>query len=385
MPGFFCLFSSISHYHHRVKVSFNRSLLFFFSILTWGLEPARAAGISMKEVMESFLWAKVGVSFPAEVLSESQNHIGFRVFDEHYSITRIKSGFRVQNSLEQTTLQTSTIEKISRFVIAQKRAVASLNEDQLKQSIQFQKPDLGYQWSNSLFQCSSDLPVKFRFSTGVVERVLSHTWLQNGAHESFGMPFTDESTYFGGSAHIRSPDSFIERNPKHLKCSPVWVAQDESRTEANLSQKAACIARKMSMPQDPIFGESLISEGWVPHLEYHVFLRNCLKAVRFMLECADAKAPLSVNWGIGGSFDWNEKASVSYVEQELRMKIMDARNSLESIRRNETMENFDFRINLLLDHANQLDAKVRGQSGHGTQTQSFREICNLFRRSCDEL
>ncbi len=367
-----------------MKSYFNSTRLALLTFLfSWGVGPAWGAPLTMKDVMESFLWAKIGTEFPAEILSESSHQIGFRVFDEPYSITRTQSGFQVQNTAEQTLLQSSTIEKIHLFVVAQKRSHASLNADQFKQSIRMESPESGYRWSHSLFQCSSDLPVKFRYSSGLVGKRLSHTWLQYGAYESFGMPFTDEGTYFGGSAHIRSPDTFIERKPKNMKCSPVWVKQDESQDEEVFSKKAACIARKMSLPQDPIFNESLISGRWVPHLDYHVFKRNCLKAVRFILECADAKAPLNVNWGIGGSFDWNEKALISEVGQTLRSSISKVRESLEVIRRLDSMENLDIRLNQLIDHANELDAEIRGQSGQDASTKSLREICHLIQESCD--
>ena len=333
--------------------------------------------------MDSFLWVKVAAGFPAEVKSESADQIVFRVFDDHYTITRRKGEFRIQNSKELTTLQASTLEKIQKFVIAKRRTDAALSADQFKQSIHVESPDSGYRVSSSLFQCSSDLPAKFKVTAGVVGRILSHTWLQNGAFESFGMPFTDEGTYFGGRAHIRTPDSFIERKPKHLKCSPVFVRQDATQSEEALSKKAACIARKMSIPQDPVFDESVIGGGWVPHFDYHVLGHNCLKAVRFMLECAGAKAPKSVNLGIGGSFEWDEVNSVSEVGQALRLQIIDARDTLEMIRKLDTLANLDAKANQLVDQANWLDAEVRGQSGGTTTQKTLREICDLMKESCE--
>ena len=102
-----------------------------------------------------------------------------------------------------------------------------------------------------------------------------------------------------------------------------------------------------------------------------------------MLECAGAKAPKSVNLGIGGSFEWDEVNSVSEVGQALRLQIIDARDTLEMIRKLDTLANLDAKANQLVDQANWLDAEVRGQSGGTTTQKTLREICDLMKESCE--
>jgi hypothetical protein len=365
-----------------VKSPFLLRLAFFFGMLNCWNSTAWSSELSMKEVMNAFLWIKVGTEFPAQVNSESENEISFLVFDEAYRIQREPSGFRIENSVEWTSLSLPTVEKILPHVISQNRADASLTEEQFKKSISIEIPKKDFQVSKSLYQCSSDLPMKYKEVRDTLGWLFSHTWLQQGPFESFGMPFTDDGTYFGGRAHLRSPDSFIERKPRDLKCSPVFVPVDSKVDEVTFSQRATCIARKMSLSQDPILGEGTLPQGWIPHLDYHVLSRNCLKATRFVLECAGAKAPFSVNLGIGGAFRWDEKNSVTWVGQGTVQEIHELRDELKAIRQLETMTQLEMVANRVLDHAHQLDSFVRGQSSGSSQTKSLGEMCELIRSSC---
>lgn len=153
-------------------------------------------------------------------------------------------------------------------------------------------------------QCESDLPVKIPGA----RQILKHTWLRYG-DESWGMPYTDQHTYFGGRAHLYSPDPFLIKGPKHLRCLSI-----EGLENPKASARAACLARKISIPGALT---DLVS-GWTAHWDYHALKRNCLSLVRFVAECAGGKIPLLPNAGVGGKVDWEKLFFVNQVSISLQ-------------------------------------------------------------------
>lgn len=334
--------------------------------------------IPMAEIASAFTWIKIAPEFPVIITAESDDQIAFRFFDTVYTITRQKHDFKVTNKTETEIFDSLTIEKILKFVKAKKRGDAVLNHDAFLLSIKDQKTPEGYKNSKSIYQCSSDLPARISQNGGPINKILQHTWVQNGSQESFGMPNTDESTYFGGRAHIRTPDSFIVRIPKHLECSPVWIP--ESEDEQATSKRIACVSRAISLGQNPIFDGELMQD-WVPHFDYHALERNCLVATRFALECAGAKASQVVNSGIGGKLNWEDIYSVGYLPSELKSAILELRAQLNLIRNEETIVELAKRTEALMNEALGLDSRLRGVEGF-TRPANLREICNLALTQC---
>lgn len=342
--------------------------------------------IAMKDVASAFTWIKIAPELPLVITAESEDQIAFRFFDDAYTITREKHEFKISKStytsgsgkMETEFLDEVLVEKILKFVRAKRRAAAILSEDTFQQSIKTRKIPEGYQESKTVYQCSSDLPSRIMQNGSPVNQILQHTWIQNGAMESFGMPNTDESTYFGGRAHIRSPDSFIARGPKHLECSPVWIESQEN--EKKISERIACVSRAISLPQNPVF-EGDLSQDWVAHFDYHALERNCLVATRFALECAGAKASQVVNAGIGGKLDWTDTYSYSEVSPTLKLQVMELRAQLDLLRKESSIADTSKRAQALIGMAIELDARIRGV-GEPSKPANLREICNLALAKC---
>ena len=365
-----------------------KTFLILLSLFLSSYDRAEAR-LEMNEVASAFTWFKIAPDFPVVVISKGDDQVSFRVFDDVYTITseehlyKIVKNHYLQDSMgsevEMVKIDSMAIEKILKFVKAKDRSQAVLNSDLFKNSIRFKKNPEGLQPSQTIYQCSSDLPTRIAYGRGPISRILSHTWIQNGAQESFGMPDTDDSTYFGGRAHIRTPDSFILRGPKHLECTSVYIP--DSVDEPSFSKRVACVARSLSIPQNPIFENGLVEQQWVAHFDYHALERNCLMATRFALECAGAHASQVVNVGIGGQFDWSDLYSVSDVPMDLKNSILELRHQLETYRHQISISDFPARSEEILNQALDLDAKLRGVIGI-SKPKNLREICNLALESC---
>lgn len=344
--------------------------------------------IPWNEVISAFMWIKVQPDFPVIMNSESESQASFRIFNDVYTLTRLRSSFKIDRLTylrdlpgtqeESVELPVLTVEKILRFVKARARARGVLPPDIFLNSIQTQTAPEGFQPSSSLYQCRSDLPARIKVDGNVILEILQHTWIQNGAAESFGMPNTDNATYFGGSSHIRTPDSFIVRGPKHLECSPMWVPADKD--QAKLSEKIRCVAKHLSLPQEPIFDEP-VKQGWVAQFDYHALERNCLLAVRFMAECAGGFASQVVNAGIGGKVNWDYPYSVSSVSSAMRISIAEVNAYLQKLRDLQGISTLPPMAEEILDRAIELDAQLRGISGK-SETKNLEEICDLALQSC---
>lgn len=340
----------------------------------------------MSEVASAFTWIKIAPELPVITTAESEDQIVFRFFDTLYTITREKHDFKVVKKVytfesektETEIFDSLVLEKILKFVKAKKRGDAVLPSDAFLLSIKEQPAPEGMKNSKAIYQCSSDLPARISQNGGPVNKILQHTWIQNGPEESFGMPNTDESTYFGGRAHIRTPDSFIVRIPKHLECAPVWIPAAED--ESVLSKRITCVSRALSLSQNPMFDGELLQE-WVAHYDYHALDRNCLVATRFALECAGAKASQVVNSGIGGKLDWADVYSVSEVPISLKNAVMELRAQLNLLRNEESILALAKRAETLIDEAIGLDSLLRGATGP-SRPANLREICNLALEKC---
>ena len=386
----------------------------FFSLLLLSVlisaTPAsayEAKWIPLSDVVSAFTWIKLGPHFPVALSTETYEEVTFRIFDDVYTITNAdqtwndgpnNSGFYEQNfkisrlsylhntsttNLEAIVLSAHTVEKILKFVQINDRSEGVLTTDVFLNSIQEGTPPNGYQFSKSVYQCRSDLPSRIMQNGSVVNEILQHTWIQNGPLESFGMPNTDQGTYFGGSAHLRTPDSFIIKGPKHLECAPVLIPDTsvDQNGEENISQRAVCVARSLSLPQDPIFSEGALKQDWVAHFDYHALERNCLVAVRFALECAGAQASQVVNAGIGGHLQWNDVYSVSTVTPELKAEIVELQAALKNFRNSDSISHLPTTAEDLLNQAIELDAKLRGVSGNSAP-RNLREICDFALQKC---
>ena len=365
-------------------------LILLLSLSSFALAEKTFASkpIAMDEVVSAITWIKLPVDLPTVRISESSDQITFKVLDDVYTMTRDGDRFKLvrtahyrwsnQTYDENVILDSMAIEKILVFVKAKKREAAVLPTDIFNSSIRNKTPPTGFQNSLSFFQCSSDLPAKI-LPNGTALPILQHTWMQNGAGESFGMPSTDDSSYFGGRAHIRTPDSFIGRGPQHLNCSPAWipVGQDESL----FSKKLACVARSLSLEQNPVFDDSRVTQNWIAHFDYHALDRNCLMATRFVLSCAGALAPQVVNAGIGGKYEWNDLYSVSEIHGDLHLAILNLRNQLNQYRRQKSILDLANMTETLMNQAIDLDSKLRGVSGNDTP-KTLQEICQLALDQC---
>jgi len=343
----------------------------------------------MSEVASAVAWIKFDPELPFLITAEAEDQISFRVFNDVYTITRTDQNYKIVRDRyfrwfhkmgeEITTLDALTVEKVLKFVNAKSRAEAILNSDLFKSSMREQKLPAGFQASKSIFQCKSDLPARNQDGS-IVYQILQHTWIQNGVDESFGMPNTDEATYFGGRAHIRTPDSFIGRGPKHLECSPVWFSSDQD--EKVLSKKVACVARSLSLPQNPVFDSAILNQPWVAHFDYHALERNCLLATRFVLECAGANPSQVVNAGIGGKFNWFDLYSVSEISAELKNAILGLRAQLKMIRDQEVLADLQSSTEKLMNQALDLDSRIRGVTGD-SRKKTLHEICDLALDRCN--
>ncbi len=329
------------------------------------------------------VWLKVAPDFPVQINSIGKDEVSFSVFSDRYVVTRSKSHYLIHRGNELSLMPLETVEKALYFVKAKKRDDAILPEDAFLQAIHPIPAPMGYVTSTQLYQCRSDLPLRIRIDGIPVDQILKHTWLQNGSAESFGMPFTDEGGYWGGLAHVRTPDSFIARKPKHLDCAPVWVP-DSVTDEVEFSNRAACIARVISLPQDPIFEGQVISQSWSANLDYHVLDRNCLKAVRFLLACAGAVEPQQVNSGIGGDFDWNEQAAITVIKASHRDSILKVRSALEELRNQQTIADLGSKAEVILNAALDVDASIRGAKKGSVTSKTLRQICQLAQDTCDQ-
>lgn len=338
--------------------------------------------IAMSEVVTAFTWIKIAPDFPVIFTSQAEDEAHFRVFDDEYSVTRDKQKIKiVKNNEEMANLDLITLEKILKFVKAKKKSEAILNADVFESSIQNKVPPQGFKKSETIFQCKSDLPSRITQNGTVFNQIMQHTWLQNGLNESFGMPNTDEAGYFGGRAHLKSPDSFIGKGPKHLKCEAVNLPVDTD--EKTVSKKITCVARTLSLPQSPIFEEKLLEQKWIAHFDYHALKRNCLMAARFVLECSGANAPQNANFGIGGKFDWNDPYSVSEVTPELKTAILNLRDQLNQYRSEKSILALPTKATELMDQALNLDAQLRGVSSPNG-SKSLKEICAAALENCPE-
>jgi len=388
-----------------VKSILSLSLSGLFLSTTLCLPLAEAAKpISLKDVVSAFTWMKLGPHFPVTINTQSENQVSFRVFDDVYTIkngdqtlyqatpdseVNYEQNFKINrlsfqhgsstSNQEAIVLSGHTVEKILKFVQAQERSSGALEPQVFLESIHENTPPAGYQFSKSLYQCRSDLPSRITHNGSVVNEILQHTWIQNGAAESFGMPNTDAGTYFGGSAHIRTPDSFIIRGPKRLECAPVLIP--DTLSAEKISKKALCVARSISLPQDPIFTEGALNQDWIAHFDYHALERNCLVAVRFALECAGAAAPQVVNAGIGGTLRWDDVYSVSAVTLEEKAGIAELQESLKKFRELDSISTLPEVAEDLLNQAIGVDAGLRGVSGNSIP-KNLREICDFALQKC---
>ncbi len=355
-------------------------IIFAFSFLS--LQAGAANVLPWSDAVSAFVWLKIAPDFPVQTVSIGRDEITFRLFDDVYEMTRASHHFLIRRGPELSIVPNETMEKAVHFVKAKKRGDAILPPDAFLQSIRIVEPPSGSVLSRTIHQCKSDLPVRIRVEGLPIDRILKHTWLQNGSEESFGMPFTDSGTYFGGLAHLRTPDSFIARNPRHLECSPVFIPGADSAEPGN-SERIACVARSLSMPQEPVFQGGMDDKSWVANLDYQVFDRNCLKAVRFVLACAGAKESQEVNAGIGGAFDWNEIASISPIKPEHRQSILAIRRLLDELRASAAIVDLGAKAEVLLNEAIATDAEIRGEAKGSSIQRSLREICGLARSECD--
>lgn len=346
-----------------------------------------APALAMRDVASAFLWIKFDPQFPAVFTREEKDFILFRVFDERYLIERKKHSFIIYRKPfpvssgspeETTTIDAIDVEKILYFSKADERARAVLNRDQFYSSIRAVPPPSGFQNSKTIFQCKSDLPSRPPAQNGPLNQILHHTWIQNGRGESFGMPNTDQATYFGGLAHIRRPDSFIIRGPTHLDCAPVWSPLD--RDEREWSKEVACIAGVLSVSQNPIFGSEVLP-SWVADFDYHVLERNCLLATRFVIECAEGKAPITINSGIGGSLNWNDLYAIHELSPLIPTEVRRLKGELAQLRLEDSIQNLSSRIEPLLNQALEVDSMARGVKAIQVP-KNLREICDLALKAC---
>ena len=346
--------------------------------------------LSMSDVMHAFTWIKIAPELPVMINTEGDDQISFRFFDDVYTIDRGydqgSENFKVTRvsythgtnitHTEKAVLDSMLIEKILKFANASHRERGELTSSEFEQSIQADLIPSGFQASKTIYQCNSDLPARNGDGT-VFNKILNHTWIQNGASESFGMPNTDEATYFGGVAHLRTPDSFIGKGPKQLKCSPVLIPDDQD--EAKISKNVRCIAKSLSLAQTPIFESPM--QDWVANFDYHALERNCLMAVRFVLECAGAKASQIVNDGIGGAVDYTRAYSVTTMTPSMKESISGLQDVLQSIRTQDRIDILPPIADALMDLAIEIDSKIRGASGDPAP-KNLQEICTLARQNC---
>jgi len=356
--------------------------------------------IPLNEAVSSFTWMKWGPNFPVQSYDDGDEAVSFTVFDDAYTVASLspandqgldEQNFRIVRSSywkgvgnrEEILLPAHTVEKILKFVSADERASGVLTTDDFLESILSHVPPPGFIDSNSVYQCSSDLPSRITKDGSIVNEILNHTWLQNGPELSFGMPDTDEGTYFGGNAHIRTPDSFIIRDPKHLSCAPVLIPQIEAADEEKISKKIQCVERSLSLPQDSVFTDGVLTQEWVAHFDYHALERNCLMAVRFVLECAGTAAPQVVNAGIGGRFQWNDLYSVSVVTDEMKSAAMELQREIQQFRNQNSISLLPAFSEALTTKAIELDYQLRGVAGDSVP-KTLREICDLSLQKCTQ-
>lgn len=148
-------------------------------------------------------------------------------------------------------------------------------------------------------QCSAPLPIASDALPVEVTQMF-HTWLEIDK-DSYGMPFTDKKSYFGGMAHLFSPDPF-ERYTKNTKvCDPVYV--DINADENKITKKIKCMAEKASLNTNI---NKFKLKDWQTTFDYHVFKNNCLSAINFLSNCGGFILSQSPNLGIGGKINYTD-------------------------------------------------------------------------------
>lgn len=203
------------------------------------------------------------------------------------------------------TLDDSDLQSLDKLIEAEEVSQARLDPTQHLKTKNLIPMPAGYENSSSVYQCTSNIEV----SIGI----LKHTWLEIPGHGSFGMPYTDEHTYFGGRAHIFSPDPFLFLDSSGKKCSPLY--RSSKSTENDFLRNISCIANELSLPVN-IYSKSLSTKTSVIHLDYSALDHNCLTAIKFLVECANGFVSQNPNLGVGGELKWDRNFSVKKLPEE---------------------------------------------------------------------
>lgn len=294
----------------------------FLTLVSLLVLPARADDIVTEAVQKhlqdaatAIAWTHAGFeSAPSDIrtVKSDGNSLTVEIARDTYTLTSAENGAVIAvGGGNQAFLPASFISNAIAAADIGVRAHGKLSDATFKSSLRehVYNPAV-FEPSTVAYQCTSDLPSRYTPSGSIINRTFNHTWLQLGPAISYGMPNTDTRSYFGGRAHIRSPDSFVYMDPKHLECTPIDV-----RKGTDFDGKIACIANALSAPQHPLLAGG-VNRQFILHLDYHALEHNCLSAVRFIAECAGGYAPWSPNVGVGGFVGWDVVYSMTRVTND---------------------------------------------------------------------
>lgn len=161
----------------------------------------------------------------------------------------------------------------------------------------------GFKKSKYVYQCSAPLPATSdKFPLNDLTQMY-HTWLEVGA-DSYGMPFTQDETYFGGNAVISSPDPFLPLTNASKTCEPIH--QPVSEDDYKYAEKFKCVAEKFSVKNnilDDVLFQGNSSVVKTIYFQYNALTNNCLSAVKFVTECAGGRISQNPNLGVGADIE----------------------------------------------------------------------------------
>ena len=200
----------------------------------------------------------------------------------------------------------STLMCVSLFMLC---ASTFAQEDFLPREEQVTAPvDLDYELTDTVQICSIPLPVTSSVLINKAMLGTKHVYMRIG-EDTFGTPFTDKQTYFGGDAYLYNQDPFFYKTQgKGETCFPVKRSKD--MTDERFLRKATCLAKKLSVPLKFLEYRTKNTTRWYPVFDYHGVKNNCSSMVDYVVRCADGKVDKNFNFKVGGKVSDTKPAGI---------------------------------------------------------------------------
>lgn len=157
----------------------------------------------------------------------------------------------------------------------------------------FQLKNSDYVASKTAYVCTAPLPTDLLPTFFGPLTQLRHAWIDiNGS--SYGLPYTNEETYFGGSAVLKNPDPFVSDLVNNHYCTPIYYHKRNSEEE--FSRDIKCVANTLAN-----FGEFELNEKLFVNFDYHALKHNCTSATKLIATCSRSVLSQVPNLEVGSN------------------------------------------------------------------------------------